>query len=117
MVTVGMNYRVVPGREPDFERVFQGVVKILAAEPEHVSTRLFRACEAVPDYLIVSEWSDRTAFEGFIGSDAFRRVASWSLDGVLRGRPSHEVYETGGPTEHVTRAASDSPRCPVAHTR
>jgi len=115
MVTVGMNYRVVPGREVDFERVFDGVVKILSEELHHVSTRLYRACEGGADYLILSEWSDRAAFEGFVGSEAFGRITSWSLDGVLRGRPSHEVFErASGGEDHSHEGVCAAPGCPVA---
>lgn len=116
MVTVGMNYRVVPGRELEFERVFHGVLKILEAEPSHLATRLFRACDEASDYLILSEWTDRRAFEGFIGSEAFGRITSWSLDGVLSGRPTHEVYEDGRAVERSPQGGSADRRCPTAHT-
>ena len=109
MVTVGMNYQVNPGREEEFEAVFQGVVKTLGEAPEHVLTTLYRSCSAEADYLILSEWSSRQAFERFTASGAFGRVTAWGMDGILRGRPSHEIYEHGG-------GAADRPAaCPVAH--
>ncbi len=113
MVTVGMNYQVNPGREDEFEKVFHGVVKTLGEAPEHVVTKLYRACSEEPDYLILSEWTSRQAFERFTASGAFGRVTAWGMDGILRGRPSHEVYEQG-PGDGVAAAPARA-TCPVAH--
>lgn len=115
MVTVGMDYRVNPGREEEFEKVFQGVVRTLSAAPEHVATRLYRACGSASDYLILSEWTSRAAFEGFVASSAFRQVTAWGMDGILRDRPSHEVYEHGVASE--ARAPRAKATCPVSHAR
>lgn len=117
MVTVGMNYQVNPGREEEFEKVFHGVVKTLSEAPEHVTTRLYRSCSGEVDYLILSEWSSRDAFEQFTASAAFGQVTAWGMDGILRGRPSHEVYEHGAESAGSS-VGSSVPRpavCPVAH--
>lgn len=95
MITLGMSYQVLPGRETDFEQAFRGVNNALAGQDGHVATRLYRHCADDADYLILSEWRDRDSFDRFIHSDAFRRVTTWGTAEILRSRPSHSVYEDG----------------------
>lgn len=100
MVTLGMSYRVVPGREEEFERVFDSVVEQLAAVDGHVRTRLLQACDgASPDegaeYVIQSEWRDRRSFDAFLDSSVFARVTAWGGREILRDRPEHTIYERG----------------------
>jgi heme-degrading monooxygenase HmoA len=116
MVTLGMSYEVIPGREEQFERVFEGVVDKLEHVDGHVRTRLYRACdrgsEGPPDYMILSEWRDRASFDGFVGSSVFARVTAWGGREILRGRPVHEIYEHGASSgAHPDEMAA----CPVAH--
>ncbi len=92
MVTVGMNYEVLPGKEHAFESVFARVLEIMKTLPGHADTHLYREVGNPSMYLIVSRWRDRAAFEAFIGSEQFRRVADWGSSQVLAGRPRHEVY-------------------------
>jgi heme-degrading monooxygenase HmoA len=93
MITVGMNYQVLPGKQDAFEEVFQAVLKLMQQMPGHTRSHLYRDVNDVQRYLIVSEWSDRGAFEQFIASDKFRGVAKWGREQVLAGRPAHEIYE------------------------
>lgn len=93
MVTVGMNYRVLPGKEKAFEDVFNAVLGKMQGIEGHSKSFLYRDVNDRQNYLIVSDWSDRKAFDGFIASDAFRSVANWGKEQILAGRPSHEYYE------------------------
>jgi heme-degrading monooxygenase HmoA len=87
-----MNYEILPGKEGRFEQVFEGVVALMKTLPGHEETRLYKDVANGHMYLIVSQWSDRAAFDAFIGSDRFRKVVDWGKEGILAGRPSHQVY-------------------------
>ena len=93
MVTVGMNYHVLPGKERAFEDVFKAVLAAMHGMAGHTRTSLYRDVLEPQKYLIVSDWSDRGAFDAFIRSDQFRKVADWGKEQVLAGRPTHEYYE------------------------
>ena len=93
MVTVGMNYRVLPGKEQAFEQAFKAVLHAMDQMEGHSRSLLFKQVFDPQHYLIISDWSDRAAFDGFIASESFRRVADWGSQEILAGRPQHEVYE------------------------
>lgn len=93
MITVGMNYRVIPGKEGDFEEKFAGVVDALRAAPGHTDSTLWKDVADGSSYLITSEWSDESAFTDFIRSDAFRSVTNWGKEQILAGRPQHKIYK------------------------
>lgn len=93
MVTVGMNYQVLPGKEKAFEDVFQAVVGAMTKMPGHSRSHLYRDAFDGRRYLIVSDWNDRAAFDAFIRSEQFRNVANWGKEQILAGRPTHEYYE------------------------
>lgn len=93
MVTVGMNYSVLPGKQKAFEDVFDAVLNIMNDMPGHESSTLYRDVSDDQNYLIISDWNDRAAFDAFIASEKFRGVANWGKEQVLAGRPRHEVYE------------------------
>ena len=92
MITVGMNYHVIEGKQKDFEDKFAGVINALKAAPGHTSSTLWKDIADGASYLITSEWSDETAFQEFIRSDAFRAVTNWGKEQILSGRPQHKVY-------------------------
>lgn len=92
MVTVGMHYHVLAGKEKTFEDAFAKVIHALREAPGHTKTHLFHEVQDPSHYLIVSDWNDKAAFETFIGSDTFRAVADWGKEQILRGRPEHKVY-------------------------
>lgn len=93
MVTIGMNYRVLPGKEEVFETAFRKVLRALAGIEGHTNSKMFHEIDDPNHYVILSEWTDRTAFDGFIASEAFRAVAKWGKEEVLAGRPVHTCYE------------------------
>ena len=92
MVTIGMNYKVIPGKEETFEKAFQRVLGAMQGMAGHSASQLYKDVNEAGSYLIVSEWSEKEAFDQFIASDAFRKVVDWGKEQILRGRPSHKVY-------------------------
>ena len=92
MVTIGMDYEVVPGKEHEFEERFRAVLESFDRNPGHGRSRLFRDVDAPGSYLIHSEWVSKDAFLEFIRSDEFRRVTSWGKEGILADRPRHRIY-------------------------
>ncbi len=70
MVTVGMNYHVIEGKQQDFEEKFAGVIGALKAAPGHTNSTLWKDVADGASYLITSEWSDEGAFREFISSEA-----------------------------------------------
>ncbi|HTL53234.1 MAG TPA: antibiotic biosynthesis monooxygenase [Planctomycetota bacterium] len=93
MVTIGMNYVVLPGKESVFENAFQAVLKAMEGMAGHSASHLFKDVNNAQNYMILSDWNDKAAFDAFIGSDAFRKVATWGKEQILAGRPKHEVYQ------------------------
>jgi heme-degrading monooxygenase HmoA len=93
MITVGMNYHVIAGKQADFEEKFETVINALRAAEGHSSSTLWKDVSDDASYLITSEWSDEQAFEDFIHSQAFKDVTSWGKEQILSGRPQHKVYK------------------------
>ena len=93
MITVGMNYRVIPGKQYDFEQKFQAVNEALKAAKGHTSSTLWKDVGDDASYLITSEWSDEQAFLEFIHSQSFRDVTNWGKEQILAGRPQHKIYK------------------------
>lgn len=93
MVTIGMNYKVLPGKEEVFEKAFNSVLNVMREIEGHSKSFLFRDVNDAQSYLIVSDWSSEDAFNGFIQSDKFKNVANWGKENILAGRPAHTVYK------------------------
>jgi heme-degrading monooxygenase HmoA len=93
MITVGMNYKVIPGMQTAFEQKFAAVLTALRAAPAHKNSTLWRDVADDSSYLITSEWSDEAAFTDFIHSQAFRDVTNWGKEQILAGRPQHKIYK------------------------
>lgn len=93
MVTIGMNYRVLPGKESAFENAFRKVIHALSTVKGHTESRMFHEVDDANHYVILSNWSDRSAFDAFISSDTFRNVANWGKEEILAARPEHTYYE------------------------
>ena len=72
MITVGMNYHVLPGKQRDFEEKFSAVMNALRSATGHTHSSLWKDVSDDASYLITSEWSDEQAFLDFIHSQAFR---------------------------------------------
>lgn len=92
MVTIGMNYEVLPGKDRDFEEKFRVVIDSFEKDAGHHRSSLFRDVDSPGSYLIHSEWESKDAFLAFIRSDEFRRVTSWGREEILADRPRHRIY-------------------------
>ncbi len=96
MVTIGMNYQVLPGKEEVFEAACRRVVGVMKDDDGHHESKIYRLVDAdTSEYLIVSRWNSEDAFEAFVRSDAFRKVTDWGAQNVLAGRPRHTTYREG----------------------
>lgn len=93
MITVGMNYHVLPGKQKAFEEMFAAVIDALRAAPGHTSSTLWKDVADDASYLISSEWNDETAFATFMKSPEFAAVATWGKEQILSGRPQHKIYK------------------------
>ncbi|MBI2423098.1 MAG: antibiotic biosynthesis monooxygenase [Candidatus Hydrogenedentes bacterium] len=111
MITVGMNYEVLAGKEDQFESVFKSVLAIMNEMPGHAESHLYADVFSRNSYLIVSEWTDQEAFETFTHSEKFLKVTAWGREQILAGRPRHEIYGAGA----VSSESDAGPGCPVAH--
>lgn len=92
MVTVGLYYDVIPGKEQTFEEAVDKVLNLLSQTPEHVNSYLYHRVREHNSYAIISEWSSREAFSSFVQSDVFKQVTDWGKAEILVRRPSHKVY-------------------------
>jgi heme-degrading monooxygenase HmoA len=97
VVTIGMNYRVLPGKEQQFEGACRKVIEVMGAASGHDASQIYRRVDGgdASEYLIVSRWSDEDAFGAFLRSEAFKKVTSWGLAHILAGRPTHTTYREG----------------------
>ena len=97
MITVGMEYNVLPGKESDFEKGCQAVVELLKKEwAGHKVTRLFKDVNAPSSYMIYSEWETYPDFQKFMTSEAFQKTADWGKAEILAGRPKHTILKNEG---------------------
>ncbi len=92
MITIGMNYDVLAGKEAIFEKSFGDVLDAMEGMAGHSKSYLYKEVGNEHRYLVISEWSDESAFTSFIRSDAFAKVTAWGKEEVLSGRPNHTVY-------------------------
>ena len=92
MITVGMNYNVIEGKQQDFKDKFAAVIGALNAADGHTSSTLWNDVANDRSFMITSEWDDEKAFGAFIQSDAFRTVTDWGKEQILAGRPSHKIF-------------------------
>ena len=93
MITVGMNYHVIEGKQQVFEDKFAAVIDALKAAEGHSTSILWKDVSDDASYLITSEWSNEQAFTEFIRSDAFRAVTNWGKEQILSSRPEHKIYK------------------------
>ena len=94
MVTIGMNYKMIPGKEKIFEDVFANVLRIMKEMEGHGESFLYKDVNDAQSYLIVSEWNSEDAFNTFMGSQKFKDVANWGKQNILAERPKHTVYKS-----------------------
>lgn len=93
MVTIGMNYKVLPGKEETFEKACNGIIEAMGGIDGHKESFLYRDVKDGQSYLIASEWNSEDAFNEFCQSDKFKQVTNWGKESILAGRPSHKIYK------------------------
>ncbi|QDT24747.1 antibiotic biosynthesis monooxygenase family protein [Gimesia panareensis] len=93
MITVGMNYHVIEGKQDAFEEKFASVLQALQSAEGHTTSSLWKDVSDSASYMITSEWSDEQAFLDFIHSDAFHAVTDWGKEEILSDRPRHKIYK------------------------
>jgi heme-degrading monooxygenase HmoA len=93
MITVGMNYHVLAGKQQDFETKFSAVLAALHTAGGHTSSNLWKDVADDASYMITSEWSEEQAFLDFIHSQAFKDVTDWGKEQILSARPQHKIYK------------------------
>jgi heme-degrading monooxygenase HmoA len=92
MITIGMNYEVLEGKEEIFEKAFSRVLGALKDAEGHQTSRLLCDVHARRNYVIMSEWVSEEGFNNFISSPQFTRVVDWGKEQILAARPRHVVY-------------------------
>ena len=100
MVTIGMDYRVLDGKQNAFISMFNRVVEIMTSATGHQESKLYQDVNDSCQFLIVSEWTDEDQFRAFIDSATFARVANWGKEQILAGRPRHRVYGSAAQVGH-----------------
>jgi heme-degrading monooxygenase HmoA len=93
MVTIGMNYKVLPGKGDEFVQKFRAVLSVINETSGHEKSNLFQDVDDPRTFLIVSNWSELNAFQNFIQSQSFKDVTSFGKENILAERPSHKVYK------------------------
>lgn len=95
MVTIGMNYKVLPGKGETFVNACNGVIRAMNGMNGHKKSFLYRDVSDENSFLIISDWETEAAFQAFVGSETFRKVTNWGKEQILAGRPSHTTYHSG----------------------
>lgn len=97
MVLERAQFRIVPGREQEFEDAFAQAKLLLAGAEGFVSATLSRGVESPSTFLLLAEWETLEAHtEGFRGSPAF---------GEWRGLIGH-LFDGAPDVEHFTQVAA-----------
>ena len=95
---IAMNrFRIVKGREADFERIWTERDSHLDGVPGFMEFDLLRGPEADDHTLYASHsvWRNREAFEDWTKSDAFRKAHAnaGGAKGIYLGHPMFEGFE------------------------
>lgn len=95
---IAMNrFKIVKGRESDFENVWRNRDSRLADVPGFVEFHLLRGPETDEHTLFASHtvWADRDAFEAWTKSEAFRQAHAGAGEsrGLYLGHPEFEGFE------------------------
>ena len=96
---IAMNrFRIVRGREAEFERVWSERDSHLDGVPGFVEFRLLRGAEADDHTLYASHalWRDRESFEAWTRSEAFRKAhaGAGARGNLYLGHPDFEGFES-----------------------
>jgi heme-degrading monooxygenase HmoA len=95
---IAMNrFKVVAGRESDFEESWRSRETFLQEVPGFVSFMLLRndaVADGVSDFISHTTWANREAFDAWRAGQDFRRAHAQGggLEGVLMGPPEVALY-------------------------
>lgn len=92
MVTVGMEYRVLPEKQDEFQGVFEEIRALMAKADGHTETRLFREVSDPQTFYILSHWKSEDAYHAFVRGEAFDQVLTGDHGKILAERPHHQIY-------------------------
>jgi len=92
MISIGLYYDVVVGKEKEFEEVFNSVKRSLEGSEGFVSAALYRRVDRPNSYLIYSEWRSLEAFRSFVASRPFKEITSKYRD-IFERRPYNKVFQ------------------------
>jgi heme-degrading monooxygenase HmoA len=89
------NFKVVSGKEPQFEEIWKSRETHLQSVPGIVRFSLLRG-DAPGEYISHSTWESRDAFTAWTQSEAFTagHRQGGSLMGVLEGPPAVKLFES-----------------------
>ena len=95
---IAMNrFRIKPGKEPDFERVWAERDSQLDQVSGFREFKLLRGASSDEQTLYISHstWESREKFEDWTRSDAFRKAhgSAGGSAGAILGHPEFEGYE------------------------
>ena len=87
------NFKVVKGREPDFESQWRNRRSYLENVPGFVQFALLKG-EGDGEYVSHTIWQDRASFEAWTRSEAFAAGhRQGSVGGLLDGHPFVKLYD------------------------
>ena len=92
MINVGLYYRVRPGREKEFEEIFNGVVKHLKDSGSGIkAAKLYKSMEGDNEYMIYTEWENMDSFKKFVSSSEFHSTTKKGSE-IIEGIPRHRIF-------------------------
>jgi heme-degrading monooxygenase HmoA len=106
LVFIAMNnFKVAPGKGPEFEAVWKGRESHLQGVPGFVRFSLLRG-DAEGEYISHSTWENREAFMAWTQSEAFvaGHRGGGSMMGILQGPPAVKLFESVIEQEFPTAA-------------
>ncbi len=90
---------VAPGREEDFEKMFQNRERAVEDQPGFVSLDVLKPGQRMimggaseqPDneYQVLTRWKDEEAFKAWVHSDAFKKAHARHFDPAIFGGKSY----------------------------
>ena len=92
MITVGMTFKIVLGKEEQFEDAYKKILNVLNHAEGHSGSRLYRDSEDPSTFLLMSEWLDQRAFDICIDSKQYREAVDWNREQILAGKIHHRIF-------------------------
>lgn len=84
--------RIRPGEEDAFERAFAEVASKMRGTPGHIREELLRDPAEPDSYVLVGDWTSRSAFQEWFDSPGHQRTTT-PMRRYWEGRAQHHLYE------------------------